>query len=149
MYVCVWCCYRYIYTHYYHYHHCHYYSYHHNYCSQATITNTLIFVSGCIALDPTLPPPQTLVTGGIEIQTIRALENLKNIILDSGGSLNNVCKTTILLRDILDYKIVNEIYQDWWSSNGVPNTHTPARAAFSVAGIPANALIEIDAIVAV
>ena len=117
--------------------------------SQAMITPSggrLMFVSGCIALDPSMPPPQALVQGGIGPQTERALASLRAIVTAGGGQVCNIAKVNFFLDDIDHYKEVNAIYAAWLEENGVQGL--PARAAF-VARLPAGALIEVEAIVAV
>lgn len=96
-----------------------------------------MYVSGCIALDPST---RKLVEGGIEEQTRQVLENLKNIVEASGSSLSNVVKCTVLLTDMGTFAAVNNIYAEYFPEN------PPARMTYAVAGLPANALVEIDAI---
>ena len=118
--------------------------------SQAMITPSggrLMFVSGCIALDPNMPPPQALVEGGIGPQTERALASLRAIVTAGGGQVCNIAKVNFFLGDIDHYKEVNTIYATWLEENGVQGF--PARAAFAVAKLPAGALIEVEATVAV
>lgn len=93
-------------------------------------------MSGCIAIDPT---SRKLVDGGIEEQTRQVLENLKNIVEASGSSLTNVVKCTVLLTDMSNFATVNSIYAEYFPEN------PPARMTYAVAGLPANALVEIDA----
>ena len=54
-------------------------------------------------------------------------------------SFDSVVKTEIALANISDFAVVNEIYQKFFKS------HYPARVTYQVAGIPINALCEIDA----
>jgi 2-iminobutanoate/2-iminopropanoate deaminase len=51
--------------------------------SQATKANGVVYVSGCLGLDPAT---KTLVPGGVGAQARRALENLKNVIEASGSN---------------------------------------------------------------
>jgi hypothetical protein len=60
--------------------------------SQAIKANGLVFVSGCIPLDPS---SMTVVDGGIEAQTTQALKNLGEVVTASGSSVNKVVKTTV------------------------------------------------------
>ena len=118
--------------------------------SQAIVTppgSRLAFISGCVALDPTAQAPQPLVPGGLAPQTRRALASLKAIVLASNGALHNICKVSIFLADMDDYKEVNALYEQWWKDTSV--SVMPARAVFAVANLPANALVEVDAIVAI
>lgn len=105
--------------------------------SQAIKANGFMFVSGCIGFNPT---SMKLAGETIEAQTIQALENMKAILEAGGSSMEQVCKTTILLKDMATYSIVNKLYASYFHSDT-----PPARTTFAVADLPANALIEIDA----
>ena len=60
--------------------------------SQAVKAGNLVFLSGQIALDPV---SGIRVTGGVEVQTKRILDNLKAVAEAAGGSLDKIVKTTI------------------------------------------------------
>jgi 2-iminobutanoate/2-iminopropanoate deaminase len=105
--------------------------------SQAIQVGTTLYISGQIPLDP---QTGTIVPGGIENETKRALENLKAVITAAGGSMQNIVKTTILLADMNDFSVVNEIYGSYFQAP------FPARATFQVARLPRDARIEIEAI---
>lgn len=109
------------------------------YSQAAVVEGRIALVSGCIGLKVNGGFPD----GGIEAQTRQALQNLKAIVEESGGTLADVSKTTVLLAGSMrHYAAVNKIYNEFFPEN------PPARAAFAVAGLPAGALIEIDCIVA-
>ena len=55
----------------------------------------------------------------------------------------DVIKTTILLSDMKHASVVNAIYSKYFTSN------EPARAAFQVAKLPKEGLIEIEAVAVV
>jgi reactive intermediate/imine deaminase len=106
--------------------------------SQAIKANGFVFISGCLGMDPVT---MKLKGDTVETQTIQALENLKAILAASDCSLENVCKTTILLRDMSSYAVVNKLYATYFSGKA-----PPARTTFAVLELPAQALVEIDAI---
>ena len=54
--------------------------------------------------------------------------------------MGKVVKCTILLADMATFAEVNAIYGEYFPEN------PPARATFAVAGLPANALVEIEAV---
>jgi len=54
--------------------------------------------------------------------------------------MENVVKTTVLLKNISDFGAMNEVYATFFESD------CPARAAFGVAALPKDALVEIEAI---
>jgi 2-iminobutanoate/2-iminopropanoate deaminase len=99
--------------------------------------NGFIFLSGQIHADP---GTGELVTGGIQAQTARVLENLK-LVLEAGGlSLEDVVKTTVFLKDMNDFAQMNEAY------GKIFGPHPPARTTIEVARLPRDARIEIEAI---
>jgi 2-iminobutanoate/2-iminopropanoate deaminase len=80
-----------------------------------------------------------LITGGMEAELRQALDNLRGLLESEGAALADVVKTTVYLRHIDDYSVMNEIYVD------VFGDHRPARAAVAVAGLPLGALVEVEA----
>lgn len=105
--------------------------------SQAIRFGDLVFTSGQIPLDPATGE---MVSGGIEVQTRRVLDNLKGVLEAAGSSLDRVVKTTIYLQSIDDFATVNTIYAEYFSHQ------PPARSTVGVAKLPRNAGIEIDVI---
>ena len=105
--------------------------------SQAIRAGSLLFVSGQIPLDPTTGQ---LVTGGIEAETRRVLDNLAAILKAAGSSFDQVVKTTIFLKDMQQFQQVNEIYGSYFKPP------YPARATIEVARLPRDVQVEIDCI---
>lgn len=105
--------------------------------SQATATEQTIYVSGQLPIDP---KTGEFAGDTIEAQTRQSLENVKAVLEEAGSSMNNVMKTTVLLKDINDFGKMNEIYGEYFE--GI----YPARAAFQVAALPKDALVEIEVI---
>src|SRR3972149_4206635 len=105
--------------------------------SQAVVLEklNLIFVSGQIALTP---GSKELIRGGIVEETKQVLENLKNILESAGSSLDKVVKTTVFLRSLDDFGLMNETYNQYFKSN------FPARSAVQVAALPKGARGEIE-----
>lgn len=106
--------------------------------SDAVMSNGFLFLSGQIGTDHKLG---TLVSGGIEAETIQCIENIKAVLEYHDSSLDKVLKCTVILSDIADFAAFNKIYQAYF-----PNK--PARTTFAAAGLAANARIEIDVIAA-
>lgn len=105
--------------------------------SQAIAAGNTIYVSGQLPVDP--------VTGAfagtdIASQTRQSLCNLKSILNAAGADLSNVVKTTVYLSNIGDFAAMNEVYAEFFAAP------YPARAAFEVACLPKNALLEIECI---
>ncbi len=105
--------------------------------NQAIVTGGFLFTSGQIHIDPV---SGELVTGDIKQKTRQVLENLKAVLEASGSSLSKVVKVTVYLDDIKNFSQVNEVYQDYFS------TEQPARSAVQVAALPLGASIEMDII---
>jgi 2-iminobutanoate/2-iminopropanoate deaminase len=105
--------------------------------SQAVRSGNLVFLSGQIPLDP---ETGTIVEGDAALQTVRVLRNLSAILEAAGSSLGQVLKTTVYLKDLADFAMMNEVYARFF--DGVP----PARATVEVARLPRNVLVEIDLI---
>ena len=105
--------------------------------SQGNITGNLIFTAGQIPIDP---ETGELVEPRIEIQTRRALLNLKAILEEAGSGMEKIVKTTVFLSDMTNFAKMNEIYKEFFSDD------FPARSAVQVARLPKDAMIEIEAI---
>lgn len=80
-----------------------------------------------------------LVSGGVQAELERAIANLRALLESEGASLNDVVKTTVFLRHMRDYPLMNETYIACFGE------HRPARSAVAVAELPLHALVEIEA----
>jgi 2-iminobutanoate/2-iminopropanoate deaminase len=107
--------------------------------AQAVRVGNLVFTSGQIPLDPV---SGQVVAGGISEQTERVLESLKAILEEAGSSLGRVVKTTVYLKDLGDFSVMNAIYADYLESDG----EAPARTTVEASRLPRNVLVEIDAV---
>jgi 2-iminobutanoate/2-iminopropanoate deaminase len=105
--------------------------------SQAIEDGGIVFCSGQIGIDPA---SGRLVAGGVETETRRVLENLREILGAAGLRFENVVKTTIFITNLADFDIVNRIYGEHFSAP------YPARSTVQVAALPRNAQVEIEAI---
>lgn len=107
--------------------------------SQAVEVGGFLFVSGQIPLEPATGE---MVSGGIEVQTARVLDNLQAILTAAGASLSDVVKATVYLKDMGDFARVNEVYARYFQKD------CPARVCVAVDALPKGALVEIDVIAA-
>lgn len=105
--------------------------------SQAVHTGSMIYTAGQIPLDPAT---MEFVSGGIDEQTRQVLTNLKSVLEAAGSSLSKVVKTTVFLKDMNDFVKMNAVYAEFFSEN------PPARSTVAVAGLPKNALVEIEVV---
>src|SRR5882757_4942896 len=108
--------------------------------SQAIWVGDMLFASGQVGLDPATGQ---LVAGGITEQTTRVLENVKAVLAKAGLDMVHVVKTTVFLRTMADFAAMNEVYAKYLAPEGVV---PPARSTVAVAGLPKDALVEIEVI---
>ena len=105
--------------------------------SQAIKSGDTIYVSGQLGLNP---KTGSFDSDDIVTQTNQSLNNIKAILEFEGYSMNDVVKTTVLLKDINEFSQMNEVYATFFSEP------YPSRAAFEVAALPKNGRVEIEAI---
>ncbi len=105
--------------------------------SQAIRIGDFLYTSGQISLDP---ETMEMITGGIEVETERVLQNLKAILEADGLSQKNVIRTTVYLTDLSEFTKMNQVYEKFFEET------KPARACVQVAALPKGAKVEIDAI---
>lgn len=105
--------------------------------SQAIQAGKTIYVSGQLPIDPATG---TFAGNDIAAQTRQSLNNVKRILEAAGADMSCVVKTTVLLKDIADFVAMNSVYAEFF---GEPY---PARAAYQVACLPKDALVEIECI---
>jgi len=104
--------------------------------SQAIKSGNLLFISGQVPVNPTTGE----LTGDIKVQTQQVLENLKSILVAAGASVSDIVKTTVFLRNLDDFNVMNEVYREYFPDDA------PARSTIEVSRIPRESLIEIEAI---
>jgi len=104
--------------------------------SQAVRAGDFLFISGQLGMEPSSGE----MLEGLEKQVERALNNLKAVVEEAGGGLESIVKTTVLLQSMDDFKKMNAVYAGFFPEE------PPARAAFEVARLPLDGLIEIEAV---
>lgn len=105
--------------------------------SQAIKTDTLVFTSGQLPIDPR---SGELVDEDVVAQTHQVLKNLKAILDEAGSSINDVVKATVFITSMDDFGTVNEIYSNYFASP------YPARSCIEVPKLAKGAKVEIEAI---
>jgi 2-iminobutanoate/2-iminopropanoate deaminase len=104
--------------------------------SQAIEANGFVFTSGVIGVNPATGE----LEGYDEEQTEQAMLNLENLLLAAGTSIENVVKTTVYIKNMADFKIVNDVYKRHFSAP------YPARICVEVSSLPKGALVELEAV---
>jgi 2-iminobutanoate/2-iminopropanoate deaminase len=105
--------------------------------NQAVRAGGFVFCAGQVGFDPA---SGKLVDGGVEAQARRVMQNLAAVLEAAGSGLDRVVKTTIFVADLGDFAAVNEVYGSFFPEA------PPARSTVQVAGLPAGALVEIEAV---
>lgn len=105
--------------------------------SQAVKAGTTVYLSGQIPLDPT---SMEIVSDDFAAQTRQVFDNVKAVCEAAGGTMNDLVKLNIYLRDLSHFAMVNQIMSDYFSQP------YPARAAIGISALPKDAQIEIDGV---
>ena len=104
-----------------------------------------IYVSGQLPMDP---KTRRLIDGDIAAQTEQVLTNVRAIVEEGGGTMDDIVRITIYLTDLEDFDEVNRIYTMFFPiiDNALTETLPPARTTLEVSRLPHDAQIEMDAI---
>ncbi len=105
--------------------------------SQGILVGNTLYCSGQIAIDP---ETGSMISGTIEEETERVLDNLGAVLRAASMDFEHVVRCTVFLTDVNDYAQVNEVYARYF------NEAPPARQAVQVAALPRNARVEISCI---
>lgn len=106
--------------------------------SHGTIGGGFVFISGQGPTDPTTGITPT----NVKEQARQVMLNIKTILESAGGNMDDIVKCTVLLRNMNDYKEVNEVYGTFFKQG-----QAPARTCCQAA-LPRgySQLVEIEAI---
>lgn len=105
--------------------------------SQAVQVNSMVFLSGQIAIDRTTG---NLVLDSIENETVQVMENLKFVLEAADLNFAHVVKCSIFLSDMNNFPKVNEVYGRYFQVN------PPARETVEVRRLPKDVNVEISCI---
>jgi 2-iminobutanoate/2-iminopropanoate deaminase len=105
--------------------------------SQAIKAGKFLFVSGQAPLDPV---SKKVTIGDIEAQTKQVIDNIRAIVVAAGMALDDVVRIGIFLRDMNDFKRMNEVYARYFKDN------PPARTTVQAQLPGPEWLIEMDAV---
>jgi reactive intermediate/imine deaminase len=105
--------------------------------SQAVKAGNVVYLSGQIPLDPAT---MELVSGDFDAQVRRAFDNMRAVVEQAGGTLDQVVKLTLFLTDLAHFPKVNEIMATYF------NEPFPARSTVGVSQLPKGARFEVECV---
>ena len=104
--------------------------------SQAVRAGDMLFTSGQLGLNP----ETGVLAEGVRAQADQALKNLGAILHEAGLDYNDVIKTVVFIKNMADFKTVNEVYAQYFTAN------YPARSCVEVAALPMGGLVEVECV---
>ena len=107
--------------------------------SVVTEAQGLVFVSGMIGIDPATGKA---VEGGVSSQTEQVMRNIGAVLGDVGLGYDDIVKTTIFVKDMNDFAVVNAVYGEYVGDA------KPARSTVEVSALPGGFAVEIETIAA-
>ncbi|OUJ70207.1 RidA family protein [Hymenobacter crusticola] len=107
--------------------------------SQAIQAGNTIYVSGQIALDAATG--QLVGDGDVAAETHQVMRNLQAVLGAAGYTLTDVVKSSIFVKDLGNFGLINEIYGSYFSAD-----YAPARETVEVARLPKDVQVEISCI---
>lgn len=106
--------------------------------NQAVLIKDTLYISGQIPIDPTTGK---LVEGDIKAETKQCLENLKAVLEAANLSFEHVVKSSIFVKDMNQFALINEVYGSYFNAETAP-----ARETVEVANLPKFVNVEISMI---
>ena len=104
--------------------------------SQAVLVDNLVFLSGQIPLNN----KGKMVEGTVEQQAQQIFTNIEAILVEAGGTLNDLVKLTVFLTSLDDFEVINKIMM-------LRLTRPyPARSCVEVSALPKGSTVEVEAI---
>lgn len=104
--------------------------------SQAVRAGEMLFTSGQLGLNP----ETGVLAEGVRAQADQALKNLGAILHEAGLDYKDVIKTVVFIKNMADFKTVNEVYAQYFTAN------YPARSCVEVAALPMGGLVEVECV---
>jgi 2-iminobutanoate/2-iminopropanoate deaminase len=105
--------------------------------SHAVEAGGFLFLSGMVPVDT---EKNESIKDDIRKATARVLENIRMILHEAGSDLDKVVKASVFLKDMADFKAMNEVYATYFSEN------QPVRTCVAVRELPGDFQVEIDVI---
>lgn len=101
--------------------------------SQAVMINDTLYVSGQIAFEESQG-------GDVKTEAEQVMENIGHILTAAGLNYGHIVKSSIFLKNMDDFTLVNEVYGSYFESE------PPARETVQVAKLPKDVNVEISVI---
>ena len=101
--------------------------------SQAVLAGNTLYVSGQIAAE-------LATEGDLKAEAHKIMENIGSILSEAAMDYTNIVKTSIFLKNMDDFGLVNEVYGGYFLAA------PPARETIQVARLPKDVNIEISVI---
>ena len=105
--------------------------------AQAVAAGGFLFASGQIAIDPS---SGQLITINIIQETTQVMRNIGAVLAEAGMDYSHIVKTTIFLKDMEQFALVNDVYGNYFKSD------FPARETVQVSRLPKDVNVEISVI---
>jgi aminoacrylate peracid reductase len=96
--------------------------------------DNVVYVSGMLALDR---EGQIVGVGDVTAQTRQVLENIKDVLESTGGSMDDIVFNAIFLADMSHYAEMNAVYKTYFPAN------PPARYCIRAELVKPEFLVEI------
>lgn len=107
--------------------------------SQAVEYNGMLYLSGQIAIDP---DSGELRMESLKEEMSQVMLNIKNVLAEEGLGFDHILKTSIFLRNMDDFKEINDIYSTYFTAD------FPARETVEVSRLPKDVNVEISVLAA-
>ena len=104
--------------------------------SQAILIDNLVFLSGQLPLNK----KGKMVAGTVEQKTQQIFTNIEAILMEGGGTLNDLVKLTVFLTSLDDFEVINKTMMSRLTRP------YPARSCVEVSALPKGSTIEVEAI---
>lgn len=79
--------------------------------SQGVRAGDYVFTAGQVAV----LPDGTTVTGDFDAEVRAVLDNVQRVVEQAGGTLKDVCKTTVFLGNTVLFPAMNRVYREYFS----------------------------------
>ena len=112
--------------------------------ARTEVVGNLVIVSGCEALDHDTVKVET---NDFKEQTRICLEKIRVGMAETGGSIDNLVKTYVLLKDIKNYPLYREVEQEFFGKHAPELVkHPPASTVINVSSLALpEFLVEVEA----